>query len=174
MSGFVVLRVQVLKAQLRILRAERDHPGELPGIMSHECAELKKQLPYARFAPLLDTIARCAARWAEFAVRRDEWTAAGDALDLAASAADRLVYTVPDDQRPGAGRRAPGLDRAPGRVPAPGQAGPGRDAHGRRRRRPAVTPGPGSARGLSRCLRHGPDINRSATGAGYSLCTAAP
>jgi hypothetical protein len=101
MSGFVVLRVQVLKAQLGILRADRDHPDELPGIMSHECAELKKQLPYARFAPLLDTIARCAARWSEFAIRRDEWTAAGDALDLAASAADRLVYTVPDDQRPG-------------------------------------------------------------------------
>ena len=79
-----------------------------------------------------------------------------------------------DDQRPGAGRRAPGLDGVPGRVPAPGQAGPGRDGHGRPRRRPAVTPGPGSARGLGRCLHHGPDINRRATCAGYSRCTAAP
>ncbi len=99
MGGYMLLRVRVLRAQLRILCAARDHPDELAGIMSHECAELKKQLSHARNAPLLDAIATGAARWAKFVVRRDEWTAAGDALDLAASAADLLVYTVPDSRR---------------------------------------------------------------------------
>ncbi len=99
MNGFVALRIRVLQAQLSILRAQRDNPADLPATMSHECAELNQQLSHARFPTLLDTIASNAARWAEFAVKRGEWTAAGDALDLATSAANLLVYTVPEDQR---------------------------------------------------------------------------
>lgn len=98
-NGFVALRTRILDAQLSIQRAERDTPADLAATISRRCAELAQQLPYARFPALLDTMASNAARWAELAVKRDEWTAAGDALDFAASAADLLVYTVPEDQQ---------------------------------------------------------------------------
>ena len=101
LNGFVALRMRILEAQLSILRTQRDNPADLAATMSRECAELVQQLRYARFPTLLDAMARDANRWATLAVERNEWTAAGDALDLAASAADLLVYTVPEDQRKG-------------------------------------------------------------------------
>ncbi len=97
--GFVVARMRLLAAKLSISVADRDDPASLAAVMSEQCAGLRKELRYARAPALLEAVARDAWRWAKFAVERAEWTAAGDSLDLAASAADLLVYTVPAAER---------------------------------------------------------------------------
>ena len=97
--GFVVARMRLLSAKLGISVADRDDPAGLAAVMSEHCGGLMKELRYARAPALLEAVARDAWCWAKFAVEQDEWAAAADSLDLAASAADLLVYTVRAEER---------------------------------------------------------------------------
>jgi hypothetical protein len=94
-SGLARNRLRLLNVQLDIAVARRDGgPAAMAERLSAHCAALRKELDLLVAPTLLGDLARNSVRWAETAIKDEQWAAAANAYELAARAADKLFHTV--------------------------------------------------------------------------------
>jgi hypothetical protein len=113
-SGLIAARLRLFDVAVQIEVARRRGGDALWDTVIEQSAKIREELPRLGAPTLLNNIADNAADWAGRAAEADRWSAAAEASDLAARAADQLVRSLPLDQRLPAIRhhRALALDAA--------------------------------------------------------------
>jgi len=100
-SALIAGRIRLLKTSLELATAHRAGGSDAMATkLKSVCATLREEIQGFPAPALLADLAINANKWGKAAVSNKKWSAAADAYDLGARAADQLYRTVPLHERP--------------------------------------------------------------------------